>query len=1395
MKSVEAQIAIQDCYLDQPYALAGRIIDPVPGKVSWQGKHHHLRRKELEVLALLASVGGAVVSRANFIAAVWGGNDMIGDRGISDTIFSLRRNLQDEDALIPLIRTIPRRGYQLSVAVVQPITTEQTAFLPYAVITSSPDWRLQRRLSESDTSESWLAVSSATDSPPRVFRFCRSEAQLRRLRRETTLLRYISESLGERHDLALIRDWQLQEPPYFIACDYCTLGKLSEWADSLGGLSTQTLAQREKLMADLTAALASVHAIGIVHGNVCADSILLSDSETGPQLKLSAFDLGALSDHKKLAALKITSAGLSFADSAEAPKIADDLYGLGLLLLQLSTGDMAAQADETWLTRIPNPDWRNLISACFGPAAQRPSAAQLHQQLTGSANAAPEQANAIPAVQGAPIQTPPVPAATLHASGDLAQTVGSYHVLDRLGEGGMGTVYLAEQREPYRKVALKVIRAGLDGKQVLARFDAERQALALMNHPNVATVLESGLAADGRPFFAMEYIVGTDIGEYCDTHHLSLQARVKLFLQVCDGVLHAHQKGVLHRDIKPSNLMVSAAHDQAGVVKVIDFGLAKSLQGKLVAQTLHTSFGAFMGTPIYSSPEHVSGSATGVDTRSDIYSMGVVLYELLAGLTPIASESLENLEPEKVRELICKSVLPSMRNQLSSAPAQRRSEIASNRAISAEALPQTLDGDLSWVVGKCLERDPNDRYASVLELKKDLQRWLELRPVEARPTTRWYRFRKLVRRNRSTAILIAASVTALLLTTTAAVTGYLRAERALKQAQIATDNATEASEFQVKQIQSLDPHSMGEGLQKSLAQAVEKSLAQRDAAALAQGQHQLETLTSGVNFTDLITKQLDEYYFQPSLKLIGKEYGKNPLLQAALWQSAADTLVEIGFYERAIEPQEKALAIRRQALGENHVLTLVSSAAYGELLFWLGKIPSAKVQLQDAVLRMRRTIGVDSLIGIKAISELCEVYDSLGELIQTRACLEESLTLSRQVSGDLAQLTLARESRLGSQLLYENNIAKAQPLIEHSHRELLRLLGANHIDTLTSLTVLGALRRQQGRKDEALTIAIQAADLYEQKLGRAHETTLSLKNNVAMLLSQAGRNEEALVRLREVDMRRESAQGKSDVTVQAGKTNIGNVLVRLGRLSEAEHYLPPSMAEVIRLTDPASGFALNAKYHTGNLRRAQGRFAEAEKLYQDIMDVRLTMQVPEEPLLALVRDQQGLNLLAQGKIDSARAMLKAALEDSRKVASNQTALTIKVQSHYAQTLPAIGPAPNAISMLTETIAQMRGMQGVELEVQISAPTALAKLLNDKNRAQEALVYAQQAVDIGKTAFPKGHYLLAAALIQQGRALIALGGAEAKTVLVEAKKQIDSTEGLDPSYGANLREVLDTLKGR
>src|SRR5437763_948618 len=325
--------------------------------------------------------------------------------------------------------------------------------------------------------------------------------------------------------------------------------------------------------------------------------------------------------------------------------------------------------------------------------------------------------------------------------------IGPYKLLEQIGEGGFGVVFMAEQQQPLRrKVAVKVIKPGMDTRQVVARFEAERQALALMDHPNIARVFDGGEAASGRPYFVMELVRGIPITDFCDENHLSVRERLGLFVSVCRAVQHAHQKGVIHRDLKPTNILVTL-HDGVPVAKVIDFGIAKALGQQLTDKTLFTNFAQMVGTPLYMSPEQAQMSGLDVDTRADIYALGVLLYELLTGTTPFDQERLRTAGFDEIRRIIREEEPPRPSTRLSTL-GKAATTISANRRTDPAGLRRLFRGELDWVVMKCLEKDRNRRYESAAGLAADVRRFLADEPVQACPPSAAYRPRNPARRNR-----------------------------------------------------------------------------------------------------------------------------------------------------------------------------------------------------------------------------------------------------------------------------------------------------------------------------------------------------------------------------------------------------------------------------------------------------------------------------------------------------------------------------------------------------------------------------------------------------------------------------------------------------------------------
>lgn len=1264
---------MEDRYLDRVYTIAGRVIDPIGGTVAHAGQRIPLKRKHLEVLACLASAGTAMVVREAFIDLVWRGNALVGDNGLNSSIHALRRALQDTDADKPLIRTIPRRGYQLTVVAGEVQEALPEAFAPGMPIAGKPGWHLSRKLGGNATSELWLA-QDRTSGDTRAFRFCRSEQHLQALRRETTVLRYLREALAGRQDTAVVLDWQLDEPPYHLEMDDASDGNLAEWAVAQGGIGRVAYPERLRLTGEVAEALAAVHAVDVVHRNLVPSSVLMyaDRDQREHHARLGEFGLSDLTDRSRLEALQITSAGLTLnGDQAgdarylaperlagQAATAASDVYALGVLLLQMSMGDLQCTPADAWEQTVVSQPLRELIAACTSAAPEaRPKAAVVAEWLRAFAQAARDAERTDLGVSHA--GTTPAPASADAVASVSAPAIGGqigpYRLLDQLGEGGMGVVYLAEQLKPVqRKVALKVVRTGMMSADVRARFESERQAMALMHHPNVASVFDAGSTPSGQPYFVMEYVQGKEITAHCDRQRLDFRARITLFLQVCEGVLHAHQKGLVHRDLKPGNILVSRTKDQPAAVKIIDFGVAKSMYGLLASSPAHTRLGSFVGTPAYSSPEQISGPIANIDTRADIYSLGVVLYELLAGVTPYSEEELKHKTPLELVRLLSDERPPNPLVRFAGLSREEEQTIAEQRSLSVDEMKSQLDADLSWIVGKCLEVDPDDRYPSVLELEKDLRRWLNEEPIEARPTSRIYRLRKFARRHRTGVALSSAMALALLITTATAIHGLLAARRA-------TVEAEKVADFYINQMRSIDAAAMGSGMQQALIGAVQKRGARLgwDPATLAQAQTQFDALTEDANFTDLTLDQLDNYSFKPAMAGIKQNFGDSPLLQARLWQSLADTQLNLGQYEAAIEPQRLAFEQRLRLLGPDDRLTLISMRGRADTLRRIGQKDEALHYAQAAATGMRRVFGDDHRETLSAVVLQGLALLDRGEAHAAELLFREAVAGQRRVLGNDHVETLRTASL---QSLAASDQRKHEEAIAYGQEGLSgyrRTLGSSDLQTLMAMTRLGRAYLAMGKYPKAEALFREALGGYERELGESHPNTWRTMEALSEALMSTDRPDEANIYWLKVLEQKRKFMGTENSDTYGTITALGHVSRANGRLAEAESTYRKVIVGLRRFngedsafeSHPASG-VMGVKINLAGALRGQGKLDEAIILYRESLEESGQVGDDKHPSTFLTKELLASTLRMKGDISAADTLHAQALQTQRLAPDN-----------------------------------------------------------------------------------------------------------------------------------------------
>ena len=529
--------------------------------------------------------------------------------------------------------------------------------------------------------------------------------------------------------------------------------------------------------------------------------------------------------------------------------------------------------------------------------------------------------------------------------------IGRYKLLEKIGEGGMATVYMAEQKQPIRRrVALKIIKLGMDTKSVIARFEAERQALAMMDHPNIAHVFDAGTTESGRPYFVMELVRGVSITEFCDKNNLSTRERLELFIPVCQAVQHAHQKGIIHRDIKPSNVMVTL-HDGKPVPKVIDFGIAKAVNQQLTEKTVFTRYAQMIGTPEYMSPEQAEMSGLDVDIRTDVFSLGVLLYELLTGATPFDSEYLLSKGYAEMQRII-REVEPTRPSTKISTLGEALIEVAKHRRTSPDLLQKLIRADLDWIVMKTLEKDRSRRYDSVSELAADIKRHLNQEPVLAGPPSTLYRMRKFIQRRRAlvTAVAIVAVVIITGFITSTAM--YIRADRARKNEAVARTRAEQA-EATANEQQKLAEE------QRTQAEAA------RDEA-----QQYSQTLKTIIPLFDwdsfLLTSHWaglarnipNEVAFEESASDFEMTFKGPPLLRAKAY-SFFSVVLPAG---KAEQYCKKAIEIRRSELGESDPLTLVTMNNLGFMHTHYGQLDKAKPFLVEAFNTGRQALGVNHIV-------------------------------------------------------------------------------------------------------------------------------------------------------------------------------------------------------------------------------------------------------------------------------------------------------------------------------------------------------------------------------------------------------------------------------------------------
>ncbi|MFO0872242.1 MAG: serine/threonine-protein kinase [Pirellulales bacterium] len=752
----------------------------------------------------------------------------------------------------------------------------------------------------------------------------------------------------------------------------------------------------------------------------------------------------------------------------------------------------------------------------------------------------------------------------LHVEETPGRRIGPYELVEVLGEGGMGTVWSARQEVPLRRaVALKLIKAGMDSRQVVARFEAERQALAVMDHPHIARVLDAGATATGRPYFVMELVRGVPITHFANEHQLTIDQRVALLIPVCEAIQHAHHKGVLHRDIKPSNVLV-ATFDGRPVSKVIDFGVAKAIGQPLAEPAPMTALGGIVGTFEYMAPEQAEFDAQDIDTRADVYSLGVLLYELLTGTTPL-DRSRRSIPT--VLEL-----LRMIREEDTPAPSVRLGEaravlpnMARQRQIDPSRLVRAVRGELDWIALRALEKDRRRRYQTPQELALDLQRYLAGEPVQAGPPSFSYRARKFVARHRGAVTAVIGLIALLVIGLMASTYSALVANQARAAAVVARQEADakradleKLTAFQQRQLSSIDVRAMGARLRDSIVDQAqlhavgEETSAERDARVA-----RLAMSLESVNFTDVALTSIRENILDRALVDIERNYADQPLLQASLRETIAGTLWDLGLHDAAVTPQTQALDTRRRWLGAEHPLTLASMTKLGTILQAQGKLVEAEPVVREALALQRQRLGVEHAETLHTMQELGWNLGQQGRQAEALTLLSETLAIRRRLLGVENGLTLTVMGYTADVALAMGDQEQAESLYREAAETARRRYGDDAELTLSATVGLSSLLMAQKRYDEAEPLLRAAADGYRRVKGDRYIHTLTAVGNLAGVLREQGKLDEAELLMRETLEGRRASLGNEHPHTQLSRLGLARLLVERGpdRYEDAESLL------------------------------------------------------------------------------------------------------------------------------------------------------------------------------------------------------------------------------------------------
>ncbi|MCB9846281.1 MAG: tetratricopeptide repeat protein [Phycisphaeraceae bacterium] len=933
------------------------------------------------------------------------------------------------------------------------------------------------------------------------------------------------------------------------------------------------------------------------------------------------------------------------------------------------------------------------------------------------------------------------PDATIKGSGREAsgEQIGRYKLLEKLGEGGFGSVWAAEQREPVkRRVALKIIKLGMDTREVIARFEAERQALATMDHPNIAKVLDAGSTETGRPYFVMELVKGVPITDYCDTEKVDTAGRLNLFMTVCHAIQHAHQKGIIHRDIKPSNVIVTV-RDGLPIPKVIDFGIAKATNQELTDKTLYTQHGQMIGTPAYMSPEQAEMSGLDIDTRSDIYSLGVLLYELLTGTTPFDGESLLGAGLAEMMRII--------REETPHKPSTRLSDLGDTAARTAvqrsvvdpTRLVMILRGDLDWIAMKCLEKDRTRRYETADGLAADIKRHLEDEPVTAGPPSARYRMHKFVKRNRGQVIAAGVITAILILGVVGTSAGMVWALREKNRADAEATRASKSAEAEARARLTSEANEQTAIANEQRA-AAEAQRAERELARATEIKRLVSDMLTGLDpakaqraDTTLLKGILDD-----ASARIGSGEITDELIAAELHYIVGNVYRMLGLFPQAEQHLPVVVEIRTRLLSEEHRETLASMLNLARLYWNQGRFSEAEPLYLRTLAVSRRVLGEEHPGTLDSMCSLALLYRDQGRDAEAEQALLKTLELQQRVLGEEHPGTLQSMHSLGLVYVDQGRYAEAEPLLLKTLELQKRVLGQEHPNTLRDMANLALLYAKQGRYDEAERLHLETLEILKGVLGEEHPTTLGQMSSLAELYINRGRYVEAeQLILRTLEIQRRVLGDEHQETL-VSMLHLAKLYQMQGRLVEAESWFVDGSEILTRVLGEEHPTTLQSIVSLAIVYRDQRRYAEAEPLF--LRTLAVCKRVLGDEHRTTMSSISGLAMMysAQGRYAEAEPLCLHALEVQRRVLGEGHPETLGWMNNLAILFWRQGRYAEAEPLYLDTIAIERRVLGEEHPSTLGSITNLGLLYDTMGRYADSAAMFEKSLPIKRRVLGEQH---------------------------------------------------------